>query len=165
MPPKKLVQTKKQSDKKKESVDKVEDIAIETIADLDDTNIDDDENDELFDENAYDIFTKKYGIESIVYKNTDEIHKEDIIIKHDDRITSEIMTQAEFTRIVSERAKQIENGAMIFISLLNEHDPIKIAEKEIKQKMCPLKIIRYLTENIKEEWAVNEMIIPFGINI
>jgi DNA-directed RNA polymerase I, II, and III subunit RPABC2 len=92
------------------------------------------------------------------------LHKEDVVIAPEKRTTSEIMSQAEYARVVSERAKQIENGSPIFISLKNDHNPIKIAEKEIKQKKCPLKITRYLTKNIKEEWLVNEMVIPFGAN-
>jgi DNA-directed RNA polymerase I, II, and III subunit RPABC2 len=74
------------------------------------------------------------------------------------------MSYAEYARVISERAKQIENGSPIFIESKNEHSPINIAEKEVRQKKCPLKVVRYLTKNIKEEWSVNEMIIPFGIN-
>ncbi len=121
---------------------------------------------DFFDRDSYDAFTSKYGIELLSnYYVNDDIHKEDAIVANEQRITSEIMTQAEYTRVVSERAKQIENGSPIFIQLRNEHDPITIAEREIRQKKCPLKIMRYLSKNIREEWEVNEMIIPFGINL
>ncbi len=121
---------------------------------------------EFFAQNAYDAFTQQYDIaplSSNYYVNND-LHKEDVIVAREHRKTSEIMTFAEYSRIVSERARQIENGSPIFITIENEHDPVKIAEKEIKQKKCPLNISRYLTKNIKEEWSANEMIIPFGIN-
>jgi DNA-directed RNA polymerase subunit K/omega len=133
----------------------------------DDDIINEELEEEFFNQNSYDSFTYRNKIEILSsnhYTNND-LHKEDAVVPKGHRITSEIMTHAEYTRVVSERAKQIENGSPIFIILKNEHDPIKISEKEIRQKRCPLKIMRYLTKNIKEEWSVNEMIIPFGINI
>jgi len=150
---------------KKKQVEK-EEIKEEAVQDEEDNELDE-EDDDFFNQNSYDTFTTKYGIQKLShnYYTNNDIHKEDVVVPIEDRITSEIMTHAEYTRVISERAKQIENGSNIFITLKNEHDPIKIAEKEIKQKRCPLKIIRYLTKNIKEEWSVNEMIIPFGINL
>lgn len=160
MPPKKKLDTKHTNAPKNEQQLKVED-DVDIVDELDE------EDEEFFDQNSYDSFTKKYDIEllsSSYYENND-LHKLDVVVPKDKRITSEIMTHAEYTRVVSERAKQIENNAPIFIILKNEHDPIKIAEAEIRQKKCPLKIVRYLTKNIKEEWKVNDMIIPFGINM
>ncbi len=123
------------------------------------------EEENFFDQTAYDQFTQKYGIEHLSnYYTNNDLHKEDVVISKDKRITSEIMTHAEYTRVISERAKQIENGSPIFIKLTTEHDPVKIAEKEVEQKKCPLSVVRYITKNIKEEWEVNEMVVPFGIN-
>lgn len=117
---------------------------------------------DFFNDGTYKSFTEKYGIE-LLSNSTDNIQKEECIIPAEFRKTSEIMTYHEYTRVISERAKQIENGAYIFVDVVNEQDPAKIAEKEIRNKKCPLKITRALTKNIKEEWAVNEMIIPFGV--
>lgn len=164
MPPKKTIKTSTKVEPKPK-VSKIKDI------ELDEEELDDaeeiDEEEEFFNQNSFDSFTRKNNIDILspnFYVNND-LHKKDIVIPKEKRITSEIMTYAEYTRAVSERAKQIENGSPIFIVLKNEHDPIKITEKEIRQKKCPLKVIRYLTKNIKEEWSINEMIIPFGINI
>ncbi len=157
MPPKKVLT-------KKEKLPEVED-----INNVDDEDISEEENgeEEFFNQSSYESFAKKNEIEQISsnYYINNDLHKVDKIVPKDMRRTSEIMTYAEYTRVVSERAKQIENGSPIFVELKNEHKPSNIAEKEILQKKCPLKIIRYLTKNIKEEWSVNEMIIPFGINI
>lgn len=123
----------------------------------------DKDEEEFFTKNSYISFMEKNGIEYLgnSFYTDNDLHKEDIIVPREYRITSEIMSLAEYTRVISERAKQIENGSPIFIDVKNIHDPILIAEKEIKQKKSPMIINRYLTRHIKEEWAVNEMNLPF----
>ncbi len=157
------------TDKSEKNKTKIEEreplIHQEDLSENEEEDVDDAE-DEFFNQNSYDDFTRKYHIEELStnYKN-DDLHKTITIIKPENRITSEIMSHAEYTRIVSERAHQIENGSPIFITLTNEINAIKIAEKEIRQKKCPLKIMRKIHNSIAEEWSVNEMVIPFGINI
>lgn len=118
----------------------------------------------FFNSDSYINFIKKNNIEMLgddIYTSND-LHKVDIVVPNDKRITSEIMTLAEYTRVVSERAKQIENGSPIFINdIKGENNPIKIAEMEILDKKSPMLITRFLYKNIKEIYAVNEMIIPF----
>lgn len=108
----------------------------------------------------YDIFTKKYGIDHLskTYVENNRERIQYILVPAEDRITSDMMTKAEYTRVIAERAKQIENGAMVVISH-NEHDPSRIAIEEIKLKKCPLSIVRHYN-NYKEIWEVNEMIAP-----
>ncbi len=118
---------------------------------------------EFFNSDSYYSFISKNnlpGIDPRNYKNSD-YNKIDIITPEDKRITSDIMTLAEYTRVISERAQQIEHGATIFINIKSETNPIKIAEQEILEKKCPLNIHRYITRNILEVWQVNEMCIPF----
>lgn len=165
MPPKKSV--KAQSLPKATVKEEQEPDAVEEITDsVEDLSIDNREEEEFFNRDSYDAFTKRNGIEilSSNYYVDNDLHKEDVIVATDDRRTSEIMTQSEYTRCVSERAKQIENGSIILITLKNEHEPIAIAEKEIRMKKSPLMIKRYISRNIYEVWSVNEMAIPFGIN-
>lgn len=121
------------------------------------------DEEEFFNKDSYDKFTQDNGIELLDTGNylSNSLHKEDIVTPNEYRRTSEIMMSFEYARVISERAKEIENGSPIFIQLTNEFDPIEIAEKEIRQKKCPLKIIRYLKPHIKEEWDVNDMIPPF----
>lgn len=97
-----------------------------------------------------------------IYVDTD-IRRHEILIPNNYRTSSSIMTHAEYTRIICERAKQIENNSLIFVNIVDESDPVSIAKKEIEQKKCPLEIIRYMTNNkkFKEIWQVNEMIVPF----
>ena len=76
-------------------------------------------------------------------------------------MSSEVITKFEFTDVVSNRAKQIENGSPIFVDIKNESDPIKMAEMEIRMRSCPLSIRRIIGNNICEIWDVNDMIIPY----
>lgn len=91
------------------------------------------------------------------------LHKIDIVAPNEYRITSEVLTVAEYTRVISERASHIASGAKIFIDVRLESDPIRIAKNELKQKRSPMQIRRYTSRNICEIWDVNEMIIPIGI--
>lgn len=91
------------------------------------------------------------------------LHKIDIVTPNDYRITSEILTVAEYTRVISERASHIQNGSKIFIDIGEESDPIKIAKMELNQKRSPMQIRRYTSRNIVEIWSVNEMVQPFGV--
>jgi DNA-directed RNA polymerase subunit K/omega len=90
-----------------------------------------------------------------------ETHKEIIVVSDQDRITSEVITKYEYTEVTSNRAQQIENGSQIFVDINDEDDPIKIAELEVRLKRCPLSIRRFISSNICEIWAVNDMIIPY----
>lgn len=124
---------------------------------------DDFNEEQFFNNDSHNNFIEKNNIHALddkIYINNNQ-HKIDIVVPDEYRITSEIMTLAEYTRVISERAKQIEDNAPIFIDIENETNPIKIAEKEIKQKKSPMKIRRYLTANILEIWKVNCMVIPF----
>jgi DNA-directed RNA polymerase subunit K/omega len=148
----------KKSAQIKESLPDEDDIA-DTINDVDD-NV---EEEMFFNEDSYKAFIKKNGIIALdkdLYINNNLHH---IIIKTPKkyRRTSEIMTQAEYTRVLAERAKQIENGSPITVDIKDETDLRKIAITEILQKQCPLQIQRMVTKNIMEIWSVNEMIIPF----
>lgn len=121
-----------------------------------------DNEEAFFNEDSYKSFVKKNRIEVLDKNNyTDNnLHKIVITTPRSERITSEIMTLAEYTRVISERASQIQNGSIIFIDIGNETDLIKIAKMEISLKKSPMKITRFITDNIVEIWEVNEMILP-----
>jgi len=92
------------------------------------------------------------------------LRKVDILTPKAYRMTSEILTTSEYTRVISERAAHIQNGSKIFIVVGLESDPIKIAKAELRQKQSPMQVRRYTARNILEIWDVNEMIVPFGSN-
>jgi DNA-directed RNA polymerase I, II, and III subunit RPABC2 len=168
MPPKKQKKediSKKKIKKDDKAINKA-DIIEEIEENIDEENIDEEmeyEEEQFFNEDSYNNFIRKYEIQlldNLLYIDND-IHKKDIVVPNDKRITSEIMTMAEYTRVISERAKQIYDGSPIFTNVENEFNPIRIAEKEVREKKCPLKISRYITRNVKEEFSVNEMVPPF----
>jgi DNA-directed RNA polymerases I, II, and III subunit RPABC2 len=138
-------------------------IAQDEIADDKITKSDDYAEEQFFNSDSYDSFIRKNDISVLDDKSyiNNNLHKVNIIVPNNDRITSEIMTKAEHTRIISERAEQIKNGANPFIDIGGETNPIKMAEMEIIQKKSPMKIHRFLTKNIVEIWKVSEMVIPF----
>jgi DNA-directed RNA polymerase I, II, and III subunit RPABC2 len=145
---------------------------VKSIDNDDIIEFDDDEDDIIeFDEEEEDFFEShkfqdinnpiKYNtFDSEKYEN--RLHKEIVMVPNKLRKTSEVITLFELTNVISNRAKQIENGSMIFTPIGDESDPIKMAEMEIKMKMCPLSIIRKVSSNIAEKWDVNEMIVNWS---
>ncbi len=83
-----------------------------------------------------------------------------IVVTGNDRVTSSIMTLEEVTRVVGTRAEQIENGASPFVDITFLNDAVKMAQKELYERKCPLMIRRKLSEMIVESWQVNEMELP-----
>lgn len=62
------------------------------------------------------------------------------------------LTKFEKARLIGIRATQIANGANSTLSLVDiksMHDPIKIAEEELKQGKIPIVIIRTLPNGEK----------------
>lgn len=120
------------------------------------------DEDEFFDEKNFRDFNAKikfHVFDPEKYEN--EIQKEIIIVPSQYRRTSEVMSKFEYTDVISNRAKQIENGSIVFTDVGSESDPIKMAEIEIRMKKCPLSIERMISNNIAEVWAVNEMIVIY----
>jgi DNA-directed RNA polymerases I, II, and III subunit RPABC2 len=104
-----------------------------------------------------DKLKEKYEYKPLIQTKT-------IYVNPEDRIMSEVMTKFELTRIIGIRAAQLENHNKPFTDVGDISDPIEMAKKEIRDKKCPLSIIRVRSyENdkiIAELWEVNEMAIP-----
>ncbi len=98
------------------------------------------------------------------YEYNPVLRSEIVYVHPDNRITSEVMSKFELCEVRSHRAKQIESGLLPFVEVGELTDPLEIANKEIKNKKCPLDIIRVILEHnnmkIAERWHVNEMAIP-----
>jgi DNA-directed RNA polymerase I, II, and III subunit RPABC2 len=69
-------------------------------------------------------------------------------IKKEDRTTTPYMTKYERARILGTRALQISMNAPVFVDTEGEHDPLKIAMKELREKKVPLVIRRYLPDGL-----------------
>lgn len=138
---------------------------IESDEEIDEEELEEEYGDdpEFFNETSYNAFIQKNNLPILNPSNftNNDLHKVQIITPADQRITSDIMSLAEYTRAVSERAKAIENGSVIFVDVEDESDPIKIAEMEILQKKSPLNIHREINKYIIETWQINELCLPF----
>ena len=76
-----------------------------------------------------------------------------------DRRTSRFLTKFERARVIGERAIQISNNADVHVEVPEGMwDPLKIAEKELKERKIPFVIRRYLPNGEYEDWEVNELI-------
>lgn len=59
------------------------------------------------------------------------------------------LTKFEKARLIGIRATQIANGANSTLIIKGMHDPIKIAEEELKQGKIPIVIVRTLPNGEK----------------
>ncbi len=160
---KKVSLKKKQSNEqaKKDNKNELPELIDDDDESDDDMEFDADEE-KFFDEENFREYSDK--IKFRVFdpeKYENETRKEIIIVPKQYRKTSEKITKFEFTSIVSNRAKQIENGSIVFADIGDETDPIVMAEIEVRKKKCPLSIRRMLNYNIAEIWDVNEMTVLY----
>ena len=77
----------------------------------------------------------------------------------DTRISSPKITNYEFTRILGIRVQQIKEGAFIDPQFVDLRDPMEIAKAEIKNNLCPIKIVRWISPEKKEEYHLSELVI------
>jgi hypothetical protein len=150
---------------------------------MSDNEIDEDDfgNSELELSEASDEDSESYGLDDDDYY-TDSSEEEDVIeekhiyndnvilhkIPDDKRMTSSILSEAEYTNLLGTRAQQIassRNEPIIFVDVSkiinsNSHNKEKeMAREEIINRKCPYKIRRLIPPNFYEEWDVNEMTI------
>ena len=134
----------------------------------DDDEDDDDEDDENYLQKFDNEISKNYISEQhpeCAHHNYDEIAKLSIVIKNNDGIiidplhkTLPFLTKYEKTRILGQRAKQIECGATPFIKvpegIIDAHI---IAELELQQKRIPFIIRRPLPGGGSEYWNLKDL--------
>ena len=76
-----------------------------------------------------------------------------------DRVTTPYLTKYERARVLGTRALQISMNAPVMVDIAGETDPLKIAEKELREKKIPIIIRRYLPDGSHEDWPLKELII------
>lgn len=76
-----------------------------------------------------------------------------------ERITTKYLTKYERARVLGTRALQISMNAPVMVDLDGEIDPLKIAEKELRERKIPIVIRRYLPDGTHEDWAIDELIV------
>ncbi len=132
-------------------------------------------DDEEDDDNAVDYFQKfdtalhrdyvqEFHPECLTH-NYDEIAKMTVVVRDQSGViiddlhkTVPILTKYERTKVLGQRAKQIENGATPFVSVPpNVIDGYTIAELELKQKRIPFIIRRPMPNGYSEYWLLNDL--------
>lgn len=76
-----------------------------------------------------------------------------------ERITTRYLTKYEKARVLGTRALQISMNAPVMVDLDGETDPLRIAEKELRERKIPIIIRRYLPDGSHEDWSVDELIV------
>jgi DNA-directed RNA polymerase I, II, and III subunit RPABC2 len=76
-----------------------------------------------------------------------------------ERITTRYLTKYERARVLGTRALQISMNAPVMVDLDGETDPLRIAEKELRERKIPIIIRRYLPDGSHEDWSVDELVV------
>lgn len=137
------------------------------VLDLDDDLYDSDEdfdNYEKFQSNTSREITQQHYPELISH-NYEEIDKLSKVIRDKSGAIADpfhrtlpFLSRYERARVIGERAKQLENGAMSFVELEpHEIDSYIIAMKEFQNKKIPFIIKRPLPNGASEYWKLSDL--------
>lgn len=89
------------------------------------------------------------------------------VVNKEERLTDNFLSDYEYVRALSIRTKHIALGAKILLKnaeeLRKHYTPKEIAILEIKNKSCPLIIVRQVPNGNVEHWSINELDILFNI--
>jgi len=75
-----------------------------------------------------------------------------------ERVTTRYLTKYERARVLGTRALQISMNAPVMVDLDGETDPLRIAEKELRERKIPIIVRRYLPDGSHEDWGIDELI-------
>ena len=76
-----------------------------------------------------------------------------------EKMTTRYMTKYERARVLGTRALQISMNAPVMVEVGNLTDPLRIAQKELRERKIPIIIRRYLPGGSYEDWAIKDLII------
>ena len=127
-------------------------------------DVDELDNPEIFNVNLYEARNKlkHFHPESKVanYKEIKiltRIERKDGIIVDTNHRTLPILSKYERTKILGQRAKQIEDGDTPYITTNNIIDPYIIASMELEERKIPFIIRRPLPNGESEYWNLNDL--------
>ena len=98
----------------------------------------------------------KFTLEGREFSKDDQKQRKNLF---DKRITLPYLTKYEKARIIGARALQLSMGAPLLVNLEGETDSLEIALKELKERVIPIIIRRYLPSGKYEDWELDELII------
>lgn len=128
-------------------------------SDIDDVEIDDEGDDEGDEEGDIDE-----GDDTIDEKYDESNFRRIIDVVPDrERKTSLVMTLFEFSEVIGQRTKQIEEGGQVFTDVSGLTSAREMAKKELFDRRCPFIIVRKVSKTKQEQFNVNEMSIPYDM--
>ena len=91
----------------------------------------------------------------------DEIFGDDkILVEKNIRISKPVLTKYEFVRLLTDRTKQLAQGAKHMLKNTQELSSKEIAKLEIKEGVIPLIIERPIPNSKSERWKITELEVP-----
>jgi DNA-directed RNA polymerase I, II, and III subunit RPABC2 len=159
---------KKEKEKKKKNKSKKNMEEEEIDFELEEEDDEDDEYNEKYLQKFNNEITKSYIHDfhpECITHNYDEIQHLSHVIRDSDNIiidpfhkTNPYLSKYEYTRIIGQRAKQIETGSKPFIQVPeNVIEGSVIAELELKQKRIPFIIRRPIPNGGCEYWNIKDL--------
>lgn len=83
----------------------------------------------------------------------------DSSVARSERVTTKYLTKYERARVLGTRALQISMNAPVMVDIDGETDPLRIAEKELRERKIPIIVRRYLPDGSHEDWSIDELIV------
>lgn len=91
----------------------------------------------------------------------DEMFGDDkILVEKNTRISKPVLTKYEFVRLLTDRTKQLAQGAKHMLKNTQELSSKEIAKLEIKEGVIPLIIERPIPNSKSERWKITELEVP-----
>lgn len=85
---------------------------------------------------------------------------ETILLEKNVRISKPVLTKYEFVRLLTDRTKQLAQGAKQMLKNTQDLSSKEITKLEIKEGVIPLIIERPIPNSKSERWKVSELYIP-----
>jgi DNA-directed RNA polymerase subunit K/omega len=86
--------------------------------------------------------------------------EEPLLIVKNIRISKPILTKYEYVRLLTDRSKQLAQGAKPMLKNIQDLSSKEIAKLELKNKIIPLIIERPVPNSTSERWKLSELEIP-----
>jgi DNA-directed RNA polymerase I, II, and III subunit RPABC2 len=121
---------------------------------------DEDEDDENEDEDDEENVENEIENEDDLLDSDDEIEtdKNELIVPNEERMTRPFLTKYERVRVIGTRRKQLYLGAKPMIKIDGKLSIEEIVDLELKEKVIPFKVKRYLPNSKKVEiWSLSEL--------
>jgi len=86
--------------------------------------------------------------------------EEPVLVGKNIRVSKPVLTKYEFVRLLTDRSKQLAQGAKHMLKNTQELSSKEIAKLEIKEGVIPLIIERPIPNSKSERWKVSELHVP-----